>query len=221
MEEMKIQMSESFGLASILAMVGGFLDSYTYICRDHVFANAQTGNIVQVGICLAKGNITGMLRFAIPIIAFMLGTLLVLYLKDHNHTPLHWRQLILLVEIAILIIVAFLPIDHYANILANVLVSFSCAMQAETFGKVLGKPFSSIMCTGNLKSGTEHLYHLVKYHDHARLEKAKHYFLIIFYFIMGATLGAWFSYSWVAMALLLPAVGLLLAILLMRQQTIN
>lgn len=46
--EKNYQMSESFLLASLLAIVGGFLDAYSYVCRDHVFANAQTGNIVKL-----------------------------------------------------------------------------------------------------------------------------------------------------------------------------
>ena len=189
MSQKKIQMSESFGLAILLAIVGGFLDAYTYICRDHVFANAQTGNIVQVGITLANGNWLGTLRYIIPILSFFVGVLIVMYVRDHNRTPLHWRQLILVAESIIFIIVAFLPIDKNFNMLANVLVSFSCALQAETFSKVLGKPFSSVMCTGNLKSGTEHLYHALKERDFSRLYKVKDYFLVILFFIIGAFLG--------------------------------
>lgn len=49
----KKHISESFRLAAVLALVGGFLDAYTYICRGQVFSNAQTGNIVLVGLALA------------------------------------------------------------------------------------------------------------------------------------------------------------------------
>ena len=48
------QMSEAFLTGAVLAVVGGFLDAYTYICRGAVFANAQTGNIVLMGIRLQK-----------------------------------------------------------------------------------------------------------------------------------------------------------------------
>lgn len=48
------QMSETHLLAILLAVVGGFLDAYTYICRGHVFANAQTGNIVLLGLHLTN-----------------------------------------------------------------------------------------------------------------------------------------------------------------------
>ena len=38
--------------------------------------------------------------------------------------------------------------------LATVLVSFSCAMQVQTFRKVNGHSYASTMCIGNLRSGT-------------------------------------------------------------------
>ena len=41
-----MQTSESFRLSAILAFSGGFQDAYAYNMRDHVFANAQTGNVV-------------------------------------------------------------------------------------------------------------------------------------------------------------------------------
>ena len=52
MEDVKkeIQMSESFRVASLLAVCGGILDAYSYLCRGGVFANAQTGNIVPTQI---------------------------------------------------------------------------------------------------------------------------------------------------------------------------
>ncbi len=51
---MKKQMSETFLIGAILAVVGGYLDAYTLRCRGHVFANAQTGNIVLLGVKAAE-----------------------------------------------------------------------------------------------------------------------------------------------------------------------
>ena len=53
------QMSDNFITGSLLALVGGFLDAYTYLCRGNVFANAQTGNIVLFGAKLAKKDFSG------------------------------------------------------------------------------------------------------------------------------------------------------------------
>ena len=41
-----IHTTETIYIASILTMVGGFVDAYTYITRGGVFAYAQTGNII-------------------------------------------------------------------------------------------------------------------------------------------------------------------------------
>lgn len=47
------QMSESIRIGAILAVSGGFMDAYSYIQRDQVFANAQTGNILLFGVKLS------------------------------------------------------------------------------------------------------------------------------------------------------------------------
>ena len=62
-----------YGVSLALATVGGFLEAYTYVTRDGVFANAQTGNIARMGLNLAQGNILLTLRYLIPVIAFMAG----------------------------------------------------------------------------------------------------------------------------------------------------
>ena len=54
-----IQRSETLGLAVLLALAGGLLDAYTYLCRGGVFANAQTGKIVLLAIRAAEGNWRG------------------------------------------------------------------------------------------------------------------------------------------------------------------
>lgn len=50
------QMSESIELGIVLALAGGFMDAYSYMCRDGVFANAQTGNMLLLGINLSERN---------------------------------------------------------------------------------------------------------------------------------------------------------------------
>lgn len=51
------QMSESVRLGILLALSGGLMDAYSYIVRDRVFANAQTGNMLLFGVNLSEGNI--------------------------------------------------------------------------------------------------------------------------------------------------------------------
>ena len=67
------QMSESFRIGALLALAGGFFDVYTYLCRGGVFANAQTGNMVLLGIAIAGGDWAHALHYIFPIAAFALG----------------------------------------------------------------------------------------------------------------------------------------------------
>ncbi|MEE0612388.1 MAG: YoaK family protein, partial [Collinsella stercoris] len=57
------QVSESIELGIILALVGGFMDVYSYVGRDGVFANAQTGNILLVGVHLSEGDPSLAMRY--------------------------------------------------------------------------------------------------------------------------------------------------------------
>ena len=62
------QMSEAFINSMFLALSGGFQDAYTYNCRDEVFSNAQTGNVVLMSQNFLEGNFTAGLRYLFPIL---------------------------------------------------------------------------------------------------------------------------------------------------------
>ena len=105
------QMSESYILGALLAIVGGYLDAYTYISRGNVFANAQTGNIVLLGANLAEKNWAKAFHYMIPILSFVLGVVISEKIKNKfkQNSNIHWRQIVVVIEIIVLIIVAFIP----------------------------------------------------------------------------------------------------------------
>ena len=151
------QMSEAFINSMFLALSGGFQDAYTYNCRDEVFSNAQTGNVVLMSQNFLEGNFTAGLRYLFPILFFAMGVFLAENFQEHYRYAkrLHWRQVLLAAEIVILAIVGFIPSSY--NMLAAMLVSFACAIQVQTFRKVGGYSYASTMCIGNLQSGTASL----------------------------------------------------------------
>jgi uncharacterized membrane protein YoaK (UPF0700 family) len=65
--------SGMFAIASLFAIVGGYLDAYSYLARGHVFANAQTGNVVLFGVRAAAGDWTSAYKTIPAILAFMCG----------------------------------------------------------------------------------------------------------------------------------------------------
>ena len=68
--------SEAFCTSAFLALSGGFQDAYTYNCRDGVFSNAQTGNIVLMSQHLMQGEWGRCLHYFVPVVAFALGVLI-------------------------------------------------------------------------------------------------------------------------------------------------
>ena len=100
---------------------------------------------------------------------------------------IHWRQLIILIEIAILAIVGFIP--HSLNMAATVLVSFSCAMQVQAFRKVNGFAYASTMCIGNLRMATQSICDYWFTKDKTAMEKGFLFFGIIAIFTIGAIMG--------------------------------
>lgn len=188
-EKSKIQTSETFVLSAILAMSGGFQDAYTYNVRKEVFSNAQTGNIVLMSQHIMMGELMKGLSYLFPVVAFALGVLVAERIghRYKGAKRIHWRQIIVAIEIVILFAVGFIP-ERY-DMIATMLVSFSCSMQVQAFRKVNGYGYASTMCIGNLRSGTESLSIYLREKQHGALKKAAHYYGIIFIFAIGAGVG--------------------------------
>ena len=206
------QMSDSFRIGAILAAVGGFLDAYTYLARGQVFANAQTGNIVLLGVHLSEGDFKKALSYLVPILAFVAGVFVDEWIKHRleGKLALHWRQTVLLIEILALVVVIFLPLGK-TDAFANALVSFICAMQVQSFRKFHGMPNATTMCTGNLRSGTDHLVKYFQTKDPSLREKSFHYYSIILFFILGAAIGAVGTKLWGSTALVICCILLAIA----------
>lgn len=155
-----------------------------------MFANAQTGNIVLLSANIMDGRWDKVLHYLVPLCAFALGVLVAEKMREQFQAMqrLHWRQLVVLGEVLLLFAVGFLPQSQ--NLLANAIVSFSCAMQVQAFRKVNGYAFASTMCIGNLRSGMDSLCSWLVAGNRTAKDKALHYFAIIFLFALGAALGS-------------------------------
>lgn len=182
-------MSESIPAMLLLSMSGGLMDAYSFLVRGGVFANAQTGNLVLLSISAFAGAWGKALEYLVPILAFAAGVLIAEGLREHfgHRRRVHWRQLVLLAELLLTILVGILPPER--DMAANVLLSLSCAMQVQAFRKVDGYAFASTMCTGNLRSGVESLHVWRRTGDRTARKKAADYFGVILLFALGAGVG--------------------------------
>lgn len=211
-------MSETLRLGLILALVGGYLDAYTYLCRGGVFANAETGNMILFGINLAQGQWSKALKYLVPVLAFAMGILLAEAIRAHlkeRQQYLHWRQTVLLIEIGVLAMMSFVPMGGRWDMLVNWSVGFVCALQVESFRKMRGRAYATTMCTGNLRSGTELLFRSVQEKDRKLMGQCLRYYTVIAVFILGAAISCKISPMLDKYALLVACAGLLAALLLM------
>lgn len=192
-----IPIHEFTEISLCLAVVGGFLDAYTFITRGEVFANAQTGNMVLMGVNLAGRNFEKAGYYAVPVFAFFLGILITEVFKrrfSDAHFD-HWQHISLIIELILLLVVGFLP-KQTPDAIVNVTVSFVCSLQVNSFRKVKGTPYASTMCTGNLRSATEQLCLFLFDGKREALRKSGRYFLVILVFCCGAALGGLLTGVW-------------------------
>ena len=136
--EKKKQTSETFRLSLMLCLVGGFTDAYTFIIRGKVLANAQTGNMVFFALRLIEMKWMKAIFYFLPIAAFALGILIAEFIRrKFSHSKIHWRQIIILIEILVLFAASFVPKGEL-NVYVNIAVSFVCSRQVQAFRKTRG-----------------------------------------------------------------------------------
>lgn len=189
-----IKTSESLTVGFVMALAGGFMDAYSYLVRGHVFANAQTGNMLLLGVNLLNGELQKALAYLLPVLSFAFGVAASLTLRrlcTSRGAARHWRQLTVAVEILLLLAVCFIPASIDAA--ANALTSLVCGIQVESFLKIRGCPAATTMCIGNLRSGIENLHGGLADRDRAALKRAAVYFGLILFFVLGAAAGSIFA----------------------------
>lgn len=215
-EKRKGRLSETLLVSAMLSVTGGILDAYTYLYRGEVFANGQTGNLVLFGIRAAEKNWRAASIYILPILAFLLGVLAAEFIKFHakDDCIIKWRHIILALEIAILMAALVVP-QGLCDKAVNVSVSFVCALQTQSFRSLKGKPYISVMCTGNLRSAAAEISLYGQGHDIKHLRNALEYLFIVMCFITGAFLGAVTTEKLDGNSLLLAILLLLLVFILL------
>ena len=220
LKKSKGQISETYFIGSVLAVAGGYFDAYTYAARGHVFANAQTGNMVLMGISVLSGDFLQALSYFLPIFAFVAGIVICEILKKYcNRFHIHWRQYVIFMEMAVTLIVGFLPQGRLGGIdfdmVANISISFVCSLQVQSFRKIRGIVCATTMCTGNLRSGTDCLVRYFSEKEKKLLRTAGKYYGIVGFFILGALISSYVTGILGEKSVMLCAVALAVVLLLM------
>lgn len=216
------RIEETVGVEMLLSGAGGFLDAFTWLGHGGVFANAQTGNVVLLGIYAASGQWQQSLRHVPPILAFFIGVFVAFRLRIHESRRSRQRTalLSLAIEIVFLLVVAVLPRD-FPDLPIVLGVAFLAALQSTSFAKVEGSSYSSVMTTGNLRRTAELLFTgLFPPGDAVALHKARLFMMVCCSFAIGACAGGFATAKVGNPGVLVPALALLLALVrCMRHRT--
>ena len=199
--------ANSLLMAILLAFVGGFLDAYTYVTRDGVFATAQTGNTVLFAVRAVSTEYGAAIQNVPPFLAFVAGVLTAEYIKD-KHDMHMWA--VLLLEFVILFIVGFLP-GYIPNMLVTMSIAFVSSLQIGTFNKLENWNYNSTITTGNLRTASAAFYQAYVDHDSEAKRKFKGFTTIILSFIIGALIGTYYSIHLGNRSIWIPA-GIILLI---------
>ena len=136
----------------VLIFVAGFLGAFTYVLRGGVFCNAQTGNVVLLGMELGKGDWSGALYYLIPIGAYILGAVVSELLPNpvKHRLAVRWDTLLIAVEMIVIVILGFLPESAPVQI-SQVAVNFIASMQYNTFRQAEGVAVATTFVTNHIR----------------------------------------------------------------------
>ncbi|PLT28694.1 DUF1275 domain-containing protein [Peribacillus deserti] len=209
--------AESVGLGMLLGAVGGFLDAYTFISRDGVFATSQTGNLVLLGIKLAQRQWSEGLEHIPPIIAFILGVLTAEALKHPKIIKLfpYPARTVLLVESIALMIVGTWP-PEVPNSTVTITIAFAASVQISSFRTLVKWPYNSAMVTGNLRTASQAAYTALIGRDRHAALKSLDFIIIIVSFLAGAFAGTLSTLRFGTEAIWIASGILILALIILQ-----
>jgi uncharacterized membrane protein YoaK (UPF0700 family) len=201
--------SVSVRLAGLLAVVGGFLDAYTYVSRDGVFANSQTGNVVLFGVEAARGEWANAVRHIPPIVAFIVGVAAAETLKRPRMARALRRpvRVAMLLEIVVLLAVGALPRSVPSGFV-TVPIAFAASLQVSTFRTLVKWPYNNTMATGNLRTAIQSLYAAYADRDPDAAAQARAFLTVLVSFLVGAVSGAYLTFWFDVHAVWIAAVFL-------------
>lgn len=178
-----------------LIAVAGFWGAYTYLLRGNVFCNAQTGNVVLMGLALGSAEWAKAGYYLVPISAYILGAFV--------------SELMLIEMIAVLGL-GFLPETAPVQI-CQVVITFVASMQYNTFRQAEGVPVATTFATNHIRQiGVGLAKELRHRHsaDKSHRRKLARHCGMLFFFILGAVTGTVFCHLLVGRAIWLTMIPL-------------
>ena len=207
-------------LSSLLATTaGGALDAWVYLGHGHVFANAQSGNVVLIGVALADGEPSRAARHLPSLLAYVAGLLVSRLAADRLKALGLNSRTIRLGVVCLLLTLLALVADRLADGVVTAWVGFTAAVQTTSLSHFGRWSFNTGMTTGNMRSAA---VAIVRAWDgdadewpHALVMGA-----LCLSFLLGAVLGGWLSPRLHGLSLVVLA-GLVVTAALVAPQSLD
>ena len=172
----------------VLLFVGGFYGAYTILLRGGVFCNAQTGNMVLMGMAFGQGQWSQGLYYLFPLGIYLIGVMIAEILPQYvRRLGIRWNTLLIFLEMAVVVAVGFIPLtaDHR---ISQFIIMLLCGMRYNTYRQAQGVGMSTVFCTNHLRNLGSNLANAIfRGEKHPNAGKtAGVYLLVISSFILGA-----------------------------------
>ena len=181
-------------IACVFAMAGGYMDAYAYLAHGHVFANAQTGNVVLFSVFASGGQWAQAVRHLPPIAAFALGVAAakLLGVRPQKRT---YRATLICQAFELVTLAALAAVGgRLPDACVVPMISFVAAIQFTSFRSIGSWSFNSAMVTANLR---EAITGLVLWRTGREAtenrDKAIALSLISLFFLLGALCGGFYT----------------------------
>ena len=137
--------------SSLITAAGGTLEAWVYLAHGHVFANAQTGNIVLMTISMANANFPQAANHLTSFMAFIAGLFISRQVGSLlKRMKLNSRDIRLGVECALLTALGFTA-DRLSDHTVTACVGFIAGVQITSLSHIGAWSFNTGMTTGNLR----------------------------------------------------------------------
>lgn len=170
-----------------------------------MFCNAQTGNVVLMGLTLGKGDWRHALYYLIPISAYLLGAFVSELLPNpvKHRLFIRWETLLVGMEMIVVACLGFVPESAPVQI-SQVAVNFIASMQYNTFRQMEGEPVATTFATNHIRQlGVGLAREIRHFHEPEKRQGKsvrKHLYMLLFFFI-GTVIGTVFCSFWLGRAI--------------------
>ena len=168
----------------------GIMDAGCYVTRGKVFASSQTGDLLYLGMDIANGDFSQILKYTFPVLLFVLGVVLGTHFHLHDDRK-GWRIGPALCEIVLILIATMLPASW--NALANPMFGLVCGLQAITFRRIHHIPLATVYLNGNLREAVERLVKYIHLRDSDDMYRFLLSIILVVTFLVNVIIGAFFA----------------------------